>query len=56
MKVVSLREKQLVFEAGHSPQPVAEVKNAWSYISAPPYIILSWCLSKHRDDFTAIYP
>jgi hypothetical protein len=38
-------------EADHSSPPSAEVKNAWSYISTPPYILIEWCLVKHRDNF-----
>jgi hypothetical protein len=30
----------------------AEVKNALSYTSTPPYAFMVWCLVKHRDDFT----
>jgi hypothetical protein len=33
-------------EADHSPPPSAEVKNAWSYTSTPPYIFMVWCLMK----------
>jgi hypothetical protein len=32
----------------------AEVKNAGTYISAPPYIFMTWCLIKHRDNFAFI--
>jgi hypothetical protein len=35
-------------EADHSPSPIAEVKNAWSYTSIPPYVFLVWCLVKYR--------
>jgi hypothetical protein len=38
-------------EADHSPSSNAEVKNAWSYTFTPPYIIMAWCLVKHRDNF-----
>jgi hypothetical protein len=27
-------------------------KNAWSYISTPKYAFMSWCLVKHRENFT----
>jgi len=27
------------------------VKNAWSYNSIPPYIIMAWFLLKHRDSY-----
>jgi hypothetical protein len=30
----------------------AEVTNAWSYTSTPQYVFMSWCLVKHRDNFT----
>jgi hypothetical protein len=29
-------------------------KNAWSYTFTPPYILSTWCLIKHRDNFTCI--
>jgi hypothetical protein len=29
----------------------AEVKNAWSYTSIPPYVFMAWCILKHRDNF-----
>jgi hypothetical protein len=44
----------------------AEVKNAWSYTSTPPYlfmawyllstvyIFMTWCLIKRRDNFTTL--
>jgi urea transporter len=32
----------------------AEVKNAWSYTITPPFIFTTWCLIKHRDNFTFI--
>jgi hypothetical protein len=41
MNAVSLRNKKLVFEADYSPPSSAEVKNAWSYTSVPPYIVFS---------------
>jgi hypothetical protein len=44
--------KQLGREADHSPPSSAEVKNAWSYTSAPPVPFMAWCLVKHRDNFT----
>jgi hypothetical protein len=28
---------------------LGEVKNAWSYTSAPPYVFMAWCFTKHRD-------
>jgi hypothetical protein len=33
-------------EADHSPSSSAEVKNAWSYTSTPPYTFMVWCLMK----------
>jgi len=27
--------------------PSAEVKNAWSDTSTPPYVLIAWCLIKH---------
>jgi hypothetical protein len=39
-------------EAYHSPPSSAEVKNAWSYTSTPQYVIMVWCLFKHRGNFT----
>jgi len=35
-------------EADHSPPSSAEVKNAWSYTSTPPYVFMAWCLVKYR--------
>jgi hypothetical protein len=31
---------------------VSRSKNAWCYTSTPQYIFMSWCLVKHRDNFT----
>jgi hypothetical protein len=42
-------------EADHSPPSSAEVKNAWRYTSTPQYVLLSWCLVKHKDNFTVLY-
>jgi hypothetical protein len=39
-------------EDDHSPPSSAEVKNAWSYTSSPPYVFMAWRLVKHRDNFT----
>jgi len=50
-------------EGNHSPPPIAEVKNTWSYTSTPSYVFMAWCLStgyvfvawylvKHRYNFT----
>jgi hypothetical protein len=35
-------------EADHLPPSSAEVKNAWSYTSTPPYVFMMW----HRGNFT----
>jgi hypothetical protein len=42
----SPRVKRLGNEADHSPPPTAEVKNAWSCMSTPPYVSMSQCLMK----------
>jgi hypothetical protein len=34
-----------------SPLSSADVKNGWSYTSAPLYVFMGWCLSKHRDNY-----
>jgi len=39
-------------EADHSPPSSAEVKSAWSYISTSPYVLITWYLVKHKDNFT----
>jgi len=31
-------------ESDHSSPFIAEVRNAWSYTSAPPYVYMAWCL------------
>jgi len=36
-------------EADHSTSSSAEFKNAWSYTSLPQYVIMAWCLVKHKD-------
>jgi hypothetical protein len=36
-------------EAHHSLHCSAEVKNAWSYTSTFPYVVMIWYLVKHRD-------
>jgi hypothetical protein len=45
---LSLEIKRPVREADHSPQSSAEVNNAWSYTSIPPYVFMAWCLVKYR--------
>jgi hypothetical protein len=39
-------------KAHHSLPSSAEIKNAWSYVSTPPYVFMAWCLIKHRGNFT----
>jgi hypothetical protein len=46
---LSLGIKRPGREADHSPQFSAEVKNAWGYTSTPQYVLMAWCLVKHRD-------
>jgi hypothetical protein len=31
-------------------------KNAWSYTPTPQYAFMTWCLVKHRVDFTVYLP
>jgi hypothetical protein len=38
-------------EADRSPTSSAGVKNVWSYASASQYIVMAWCLVKHRNNF-----
>jgi hypothetical protein len=40
--------KHLEREADHSRPSTAEVKNAWSYTSIPPYVLMVLYLLKHR--------
>jgi hypothetical protein len=40
---VFLGVKLLGHEADHSCPSNAEVKNAWSYTSTPPYAFMAWC-------------
>jgi hypothetical protein len=40
--------KWLGREADHSPLSNAEVKNARSYTSTPPYVFVAWCLIKQE--------
>jgi hypothetical protein len=49
---LSLGIKRPVRETDHSPPSSAEVKNAWSYTSTPQYVLMTWCLVKHRNNFT----
>jgi len=42
-------------EADHLSPSSAEVKNAWSYTSHPPYAYMAWYLVQHRDKFALPY-
>lgn len=44
IKVLTLEVKCPGQEANHSSETSAEVKNAWSYISIPPYVCMAWYL------------
>jgi hypothetical protein len=44
--------KQLEREADHLSISSDKVKNAWSFISTPPYVFVAWCLIKDRDNLT----
>jgi hypothetical protein len=39
-------------ETDHSHPSSAEVKNAMSYTSTPPYVFMAWCMVTHRGNFT----
>jgi hypothetical protein len=39
---LSPRVKRPMRENGHTSPHRAEVKNAWSYTSTPPYIFMAW--------------
>jgi len=52
LRVLSLGVKQPGHEADHSPPSSAEIKNAWSCTSTPPYIFMAQCLIKHKNNFT----
>jgi hypothetical protein len=41
-----------VREADYSPASSTEVKNAWHYTSTPQCVFITWCLVKHKDNFT----
>jgi hypothetical protein len=45
---LSLRVKRPGREANHSSPSSAEVMNALSYSSTPPYVFMAWSLIKHR--------
>jgi len=44
-----------VSEADHSPPSSAEVNNAWSYTSTPPYLFMAWFFIKYRDNYSYLY-
>jgi hypothetical protein len=46
--------KLLGSETDHSPPSSAEVTNVWSYTSTPQYVLMVWCLAKHREIFTLL--
>jgi len=54
---LSLGVKRPEREAAHSHVSSAEVKNAWSYISTPQFVLMSWCLIQYRDNikFTLLF-
>jgi hypothetical protein len=39
-------------ESDYSPPSSAEVKNAWSYTSNPPYFFMAWYLRRRKDSVT----
>jgi len=41
-------------EADHSPPSSAEVKNAWSCASTPPYMFMAWCLIRQRTPLRGV--
>jgi len=45
---LSLGLKRPGSEADQSPPSSAEVKNVWSYTSAPQYAFMEWCLVKSQ--------
>jgi len=49
------RGKATEREADYSPPRSTEFKNAWSYISTPPYVLMEWYVDKHRDHFTLTF-
>jgi hypothetical protein len=49
---LSLGAKRSGRAAHHSPPSSADVKNAWSYTSTPPYIFMAWDLLTNREKFT----
>ena len=52
--VLSPTVKWLRYEADHSSQSRTDVQNTCSYTSTPLYIFKTWCLNKHRGDFSCM--
>jgi hypothetical protein len=50
-----VNENNYYFIPRYSPAYSAEVKNAWSYTSTPPYVFMEWCLVKYGDNFTVTF-
>jgi hypothetical protein len=51
---LSLGIKRPGRESDHSLQSSAEVKNAWSYTSTPPYVFLVWDFVKHSNNLLSL--
>jgi hypothetical protein len=49
------RVKRPGSEVDHSPPCSAKVKNTWSYTSTSQYVFVTWCLLKHRDNFSLTF-
>jgi len=45
---VSPRVKRLENETDRLSPSSAEIKNAWSYPTTSPYVVMLWCLTEHR--------
>jgi hypothetical protein len=43
-------------EADHSSSSSGGIKNAWRYISTPPYVFMVWCLIKYRISIQGVVP
>jgi len=41
-----------ICDAADSPLSITKVKNARSYVSTPPYALLAWWFTEHRDNVT----
>jgi hypothetical protein len=48
----SLWVKRPGHEDDRSPASSVEIKNAWRFTSTPHYVLMAWCLVKHRDKFS----